>query len=101
MNMVNVANRSSTVDISSRLVSMRCWQRACPRLCQPRSLDVSKILSLCYIDHDDDNDNDSDDNEDISEGESASKGADERGREVQEGGKGSLHTKSSSPLLRQ
>ena len=72
---------------------MRSWQRACPRLCRPRSLDVSKILSLCYIDHDDDNDNDSDDNEDVSEGESASKGADERGREVQEGGKGSFSHK--------
>ena len=50
-------------------------------------------MSLCYIDHDDDNDNDSDDNEDVSEGESASKGADERGREVQEGGKGSFSHK--------
>ena len=80
---------------------MRCWQRACPRLCRPRSLDVSKILCLCNIDRGDDNNKDySDDNEDVSEGESASKGADKRGREVQEGGKGSLHTKSSSPLLR-
>ena len=69
---------------------MRCWQRACPRLCRPRSLDVPKILSLCFIDHDDDNDNDSDDNEDVSEGESASKGVDEGGREVQERGKGSF-----------
>ena len=70
---------------------MRCWQRACPRLCQPRSHDVSKILCLCYIDcnHDIKQIN-SDDNEDVSEGESASKGADERGREVQEGGKGSF-----------
>ena len=41
------------------------------------------------------------DNDDVSEGESASKGADEGGGEVQERGKGSLHTKPSSPLLRQ
>ena len=70
---------------------MRCWQRACPRLCRPRSLDVSKILCLCYIDCDHDiKQINSDDNEDVSEGESASKGADEGGREVQERGKGSF-----------
>ena len=78
---------------------MRCWQRACPRLCRPRSLDVSKILSLCFIDHDDDNDNDSDDNDDVYEGESACKGADERGREVQERGKGRVRSQKKTGII--